>query len=77
MKEKSTEQEVKKAIEIILSDKKSYQTSLNFAVNYCRAGMTLSGHELYVQTLYILNNITHWRHPQGKIVRDILKNFKA
>lgn len=77
MKEKSTEQEVKKAIEIILSDVKSYSTSLNYAVNYCIAARSMSGHELYVQLLYILNNISHWRHPEAKAVRDVLKNFKA
>lgn len=77
MKEKSTEQEVKKAIEIILSDVKSYSTSLNYAVNYCIAARSMSGHELYVQLLYILNNISHWRHPEAKAVREVLKNFKA
>jgi hypothetical protein len=77
MKQKSTEQEVKQAIEVILSDKKSYPTGLNYAVNYCIAARSMSGHELYVQLLYILNNISHWRHPEAKSVRDVLKNFKA
>ena len=76
-KPKSTEQEVQRAIEVILSDKKSFKTSLNYAVNYCLAAQSMSGHELYVQTLYILNNISHWRHPEAKTVRDVLKNFKA
>jgi hypothetical protein len=75
-KQKSTEQEVQKAIEVILSDKKSFNTSLNYAVNYCIDAQSMSGHELYVQTLYILNNISHWRHPEAKAVRDVLKNFK-
>ena len=74
---KSTEQEVKAAISIILSDKKSYPTSLNYAVNYCRAAQEMTGHELSVQILYILNNISHWRHPEAKAVRMVLKNFKA
>ena len=76
-KQPSTEQEVKQAIEVILSDKKSYPTSLNYAVNYCLAARSMSGHELYVQILYILNNIPHWRHPEAKAVREVLKNFKA
>jgi hypothetical protein len=74
---KSTEQEVKDALRVILSDKKSYDKSLNYAVNYYRAAMQMTGYELEVQTLYILNNITHWRHPEAKSVRTILKNFKS
>ena len=73
----STEEEVKKAIEVILSDKKSYKTSLNYAINYCKAARPMSGYDLSVQTLYILNNITHWRHPEAKSVRTTLKNFKC
>lgn len=76
-KQPSTEQEVKQAIEVILSDKKSYPTSLNYAISYCLIALSMSGHELYVQTLYILNNISHWRHPEAKAVREVLKNFKA
>jgi len=72
----STEEEVKKAVEVILSDKKSYSTSLNYAINYCKAARSMSGYDLSVQILYILNNITHWRHPEAKSVRTILKNFK-
>ena len=61
------------AIEIILSDKAKYKTSLNYAVNYCRASSGMSGHELYVQCLYILSNIEKWRHPQAKEVRAALR----
>lgn len=76
-KPKSTETEVIRAIETILSDKKSYPTSLNWAVDYCRRGLTYTGHDLSMQIPYILNNITHWRHPEAKHVREVLKNFKA
>ena len=76
-KQSTTEEQVKGAIEVILSDEKSYAKSLNCAVNYCLTAQSMSGHELYVQTLYILNNISHWRHPEAKNVREILKNFKA
>lgn len=72
---KPTDQEVHKAIEVILSDRKSYPTSLNYAVNYCRVGLCQFGHDLAVQCLYILNNISHWRHPQAKEVRETLKAF--
>lgn len=64
---------VHEAIGVILSDKAKYTTSLNYAVNYCRAAMYMQGEELRVQCLYILNNITSWRHPQAKEVRAVLK----
>ena len=65
------------AIRVILSDKKSYPTSLNWAVGYCREAlyMPLGSHELKVQCLYILNNIQKWRHPEAKEVRQVLKDY--
>jgi hypothetical protein len=63
----------KEAIKVILSDEKSYATSLNWAVNYCRAALQMEGQELKVQCLYILNNIQKWRHLQTKEVRIALK----
>ena len=70
-----TETEVKEAIQKILEDREAYKTSLNYAVNYCAAALSQSGHELAVQCLYILNNISHWRNPEAKKVRAILKAF--
>jgi hypothetical protein len=72
-----SELDVKDAIRIILSDGDHYRTSLNYAIHYCEAALHMYGHDLYVQTLYILNNITHWRHPKAKDVRTTLKTFKA
>lgn len=72
---KVTETEVKAAIQKILEDKKSYSTSLNYAVNYCIAALSQSGHELSVQCLYILNNISRWKNPEAKRVREVLKAF--
>lgn len=74
--DKPTEDQVKDAIRVILSDKKSYTTSLNWAVGYCEAALDMEGgHWLEVQVLYILNNISHWRHPRAKEVRTILKAY--
>lgn len=70
-----TNEQVHDAIRTILSDKKSYTKSLNYAVNYCRYGLELLDYELRVQCLYILGNITRWRHPEAKYVRSILKAF--
>jgi hypothetical protein len=69
------EKQVHEAIKVILSDKKSYPTSLNYAVNYCLLSREMHGEALKVQCLYILNNITHWRHPLAKSVRQVLKDF--
>jgi len=71
----ATESEVKEAIKVILSDEKAYKTSLNYAVNYCKAALVMTGHELAIQCLYILNNIQHWRNPNAKDVRIVLKAF--
>lgn len=73
--EKPSELEVQNCLSIILSDYKSYPTSLNYAVNYVRQGKSLTGNALEIQCLYILNNITHWRHPEAKHVRETLKRF--
>lgn len=73
--EKPNEAAVKAAIREILSDTKSYPTSLKWGVEYCRAALTMSDYELRVQCLYILNNISHWRHPNAKEIRAILKGF--
>jgi len=71
----ATESEVKEAIKVILSDEKAYKTSLNYAVGYCKAALVMTGHELAIQCLYILNNIQHWRNPNAKDVRIVLKAF--
>ena len=66
---------VHEAIRVILSDTAKFNTSLNYAVNYCRAGLAMSegSLELRYQCPYILSNITAWRHPQAKDVRTALK----
>lgn len=66
---------VHEAIAVILSDTKSYSTTLNWAVNYCQQAMNMpEGSEaLRVQCLYILGNISKWRHEQAKNVRAVLK----
>lgn len=73
----SSKSDVHRAIRTILADKRAYPTSLNNAVEYCRAGLTMSGEELRVQVLYILNNITGWRAPEAREVRLILRAYKG
>lgn len=72
---KPSEQDVKNAILEILADRKAYNTSLNYAIGYCEAGLDMIQEALRVQCLYILNNITGWRHPKAKVVRMTLKAY--
>ena len=52
------------------------EKSLNYAVEYARYGMGLpEGEELRVQCLYVLNNISRWRGPVAKEVRETLKAY--
>ena len=52
------------------------QKALNYAVNYARQGLEMSGiSSARVKALYILNNIIYWRVPIAKETRSILKNF--
>lgn len=71
----TVEGNVKEAIKVILSDTKAYSKTLNYAVRYCETALSLEGYELQIQCLYILNNITRWRHSKAKAIRVILKNF--
>jgi uncharacterized protein YqiB (DUF1249 family) len=76
MKERISISEVKDKLHIILSDEKAYYTSLNYAVNYIMYALEITDyHEMKVQLLYVLNNITGWRHPAAKEVRLTLKQF--
>lgn len=70
-----SEEQVKKAIRILIDDKEHHATTLNWAINYCKAAQYMTGHELGVQCLYILNNISSWRHVLAKEVRMVLKQF--
>lgn len=73
---KPTEEQVYEAIKKILDDEYAgHKKSLNYAIGYCRQGLELTGEALRVQCLYILNNITHWRHVDAKRVRQILKDY--
>lgn len=72
---KVSESQVQNMIGIILSDRTAYNTTLNYAVGYCNQARYLSGHDLQVQCLYILNNIIHWRHQFAKEVRTTLKLY--
>lgn len=53
----------------------AHDKALAYAIGYARHGLTCEGHEAKVQALYILGNITRWRGPMAKRVRDSLKQI--
>ena len=71
----STQEQVMDALKTLLQH--SDADALNYAVNYANAAvvMEMHGHELYVQVLYVLNNMTGWRGGTAKQVRAVLKAF--
>jgi hypothetical protein len=70
---KPTEQEVYDCLQVIVDNKEA--KALNYAVNYARYGIGMTGHELKIQCLYVLSNMQYWRGPQAKEVRKTLKAF--
>ena len=71
-----TLEQVKRLVTVILSDRKNYSKSLNYAIGYCQYFMAIDNEEeARVQALYILNNLSSWRHERAKEVRDGLKKF--
>ena len=67
------EANVKAALEAIV--KHQDEKALNWAVNYASAGISMTGEELRVQCLYVLNNIANWRGGASGAVRKTLKEF--
>jgi hypothetical protein len=67
------ELKVHNALRKIIQNKE--KKSLNYAVNYAEAGLSMIGRELEIQCLYVLSNISRWRGEEGKKVRKILKDF--
>ena len=68
-----TEKEVKDALQSIIDNRQA--KALNYAVNYARDGLLLTGEALHVQVLYVLSNMTGWRGITAKEVRTTLKEF--
>ena len=71
--DKITEKEVRENLAIIVEN--SHEKALNYAVNYAYAGTSMMGKELYIQVLYVLNNMSRWRGDVAKGVRDTLKQY--
>lgn len=48
-----------------------------YARSYAQAGIDMTGEARRVQVLYIVANITHWRTPQARAIREYLKGVKS
>lgn len=70
---KIAEKEVRENLGIIVNN--SHEKALNYAVNYASEGMGMLRKELYIQVLYVLNNMSRWRGEVGKGVRGVLKQY--
>ena len=70
---KITEDEVRQKLRVIVANK--HEKALNYVINYARSGMHMTGHELYVQVVYVLNNMSRWRGDLAKEVRGTLKQY--
>lgn len=63
------------AIIVAAKDPKQVR-QVDYAVGYARSGQWMSdAHEIKVQALYILNNISSWRGEVAKTVRASLKQI--
>ena len=71
--DKPSEKQVHDALGVIVDNHNA--KALNYAVDYAKEGLNMSGHELHVHCLHVLNNMTHWRGEEAKQVRDVLKRF--
>lgn len=60
----------------IIEQAESNPAPVNFAVGYATAGQYMTRpDEIKVQSIYILNNITHWRGDTARAVRQALKFY--
>jgi hypothetical protein len=71
-------QDIIEACDLIIRDKN--KPALNNCVNYakecryrCLAGY--NDEDIRMQVLYVLNNMSYWRAPEAKRVRETLKAF--
>lgn len=52
-------------------------TELRYAQAYAQVALInrMQGEDLRVQIIYVLNNLSHWRHTDAPEVRKVLKSF--
>ncbi len=64
---------IKEALAKIIENRE--EPSLNYAIDYAKAGLTMEGEMLRVQCLYVSSNISRWRGEVAKEVRATIKEF--
>lgn len=76
----TTVEMVQQALDTIVANENA--PALNWAVNYAKhaRAMLARNHgvepsELKTQLLYVVGNMTHWRHPLAKETRATLNNW--
>ena len=67
------EAEVKKILKKIL--KLPDKGFIPYAKSYARAGLGMTGYELKIQVLYILNNLVFWRGEEARTAKAYLKGY--
>jgi hypothetical protein len=73
-KDKITIHEVREALDQILINQDVPQ--LKWCVNYAQHALTITDpYDMYVQLLYVLDNMKRWRGTVAKQVRTVLKQF--
>ena len=67
------EAEVKEILKKILKlPDKGFNT---YAKSYARAGLDMTGYELKIQILYILNNLIYWKGEGARTAKAYLKGY--
>jgi len=68
-----TDHDVYSAFRAIVNNRND--KALNYAVNYAKAGLDMSGRALYVQCQYVVGNITNWRGQIAERSRNAIKQY--
>ena len=65
--------EVKEILKVVLElpDKEF----ITYAQSYAQAGLGMTGHELKVQVLYVLNNLAYWKGERARAAKAYLKGY--
>jgi len=73
MEKENTEEKVHRALRAVVRN--SNAKALNYAINYAKAGLHMTGETLRIKCIYVLGNMTHWRGEEATAVRKTLKKY--
>ena len=64
------------ACRAVLADADNHKGNMPYARAYAKAGLHITVPDAQrTQALYVLTNLSHWRHADAKAVRAFLKEF--